>query len=166
MRIVVVLFLSFFVCSQATAQQKYGHIDSEEILQAMPEYKALLASIERKQKEFEASLKGMYADYEKRTKELQELSGGMMEAVYEERTKELAKLQQDILAYEESAPERLGKLQNSMMKPLNDKYLKMVNAVAKENDYTYIFDIAAGGVVYYPETGDITALVKRKMGIN
>jgi outer membrane protein len=166
MRILAVLFLSFFVWSNADAQQRYGHIDSEEILQSMPEYKALQASMDRKQKELEASLKGMYADYEKRSKELQELSVGMMEAVYEERTKELAKLQQDILAYEESAPERLGKLQSNMMKPLNDKYLKIVNAVAKENGYAYIFDIAAGGVVYYPETGDITDLVKRKMGIN
>ncbi len=131
----------------------------------MPEYKALKASMERKQKEFEGVLKGMYADYEKRGKDLQELGPGMMEAVYEEKTKELAKLQQDILAYEDNIPSRLEKLQSGMLKPLNDKYLKMVKAVANEGGYSFIFDIASGGVVYYPETGDITDLVKKKMGI-
>lgn len=131
----------------------------------MPEYKSLMGTMERKEKEFTNVLKGMYADYEKRTKELQEFGPGMMEAVYEERTKELSKLQQDVMAYEDKIPERLEKLQAGMLKPLNDKYLKIVSAVAQENGYSFIFDIATGGVVYYPETGDITDLVKKKMGI-
>ena len=46
-------------------------------------------------------------------------------------------------------------------------YLKIVAAVAKENGYSYIFDVAAGGVAYYPETtGNITDLVKKRMGAN
>jgi hypothetical protein len=54
-----------------------------------------------------------------------------------------------------------------LIKPINDKYIKIVDIVAKENNYTYIFDIATGSVVYHPEnTGDITGLVKNKMGIN
>jgi len=54
-----------------------------------------------------------------------------------------------------------------LLKPLNDKYLKVVQAVAKENGYTFIFDLATGVVAYYPEnSGDVTELVKKKMGIN
>jgi Skp family chaperone for outer membrane proteins len=51
------------------------------------------------------------------------------------------------------------------MKPLQEKYMKGVKEVAKEQGYSYILDLAAGGVVYSPETGyDITQAVKTKIG--
>ena len=43
--------------------------------------------------------------------------------------------------------------------------MKGVKEVARENGYSYILDIAAGGVVYFPDSGsDVTALVKTKIG--
>ena len=90
-----------------------------------------------------------------------------MEAVREERLKEIDSLQQAISGFEGSAQGEVEKLQMKLMKPLNDKYLKVVQAVAKENGYTYIFDLATGVVAYHPDnTGDVTDLVKKKMGIN
>lgn len=149
------------------AQQKYGHIDSGEILEAMPEYKQLNASVERKQKDAQVQMQKMYQDYQNRQKELSEYGMSMMMAVREEKMMELDSLQQAIAGYEENASVEIQKLQEKLMKPLNDKYIKIVNQVAKDNGYSYIFDIAAGLVVYYPEnSGDITALVKQKMGIN
>ena len=66
----------------------------------------------------------------------------------------------------ERANESLERLQAKLVKPLNDKYLKIVNEVAKQYGYTYIFDLSTGAVVYYPdENGNITELVKKKMGI-
>ena len=76
-------------------------------------------------------------------------------------------LQMAIMNFEGSAQEEVQKLQQKLLKPLNDKYLKVVNAVAKENGYTFIFDLSSNIVAYYPEdSGDITNLVKQKMGIN
>jgi outer membrane protein len=85
----------------------------------------------------------------------------------EERKKELDSLQKAITSYEQSASAEIQDYQDKLLKPLNDKYIKMVAAVAKENGYSYIFDVAAGGVAYYPETtGNITDLVKKRMGAN
>ena len=90
-----------------------------------------------------------------------------MEAVREERLKEIEGLKQRITAFQNSADDDIQKLQSKLMKPLNDKYLKIVKAVASENGYTYVFDLASGAVVYHPESkGDVTELVKKKMGIN
>jgi hypothetical protein len=42
-----------------------------------------------------------------------------------------------------------------------------VKAVAKEQGYDYVFDVAANGIVYYPETGtDLTQAVRDKIGAN
>lgn len=163
------LILLFFVFCSLTlsAQQKYGHINSSEILDAMPEYKQMKASLQRKQKEQETKLRGMYAEYEKQSKELNEFGAAMMEAVREEQMVELDSLGQAIQGYEAGIEEELQRLQFKLIKPINDKYIKIVDIVAKENSYTYIFDVATGSVVYHPEnTGDITNLVKNKMGIN
>ena len=133
----------------------------------MPEYKQMKASLQRKQKEQETKLRAMYAEYEKQSKELNEFGAAMMEAVREEQMVELDSLGQAIQAYEAGIEGEMQRLQFKLIKPINDKYIKIVDIVAKENNYTYIFDIATGSVVYHPEnTGDITNLVKNKMGIN
>lgn len=162
---VIVLFFAF--TAKGFAQQKYGHLNSGDILDAMPEYKQMNATIEGKKKQYAYQLQRMYEDYQRKSKEVNEYGISMMEAVREERLKEIDSLQQAISGFEGSAQGDVEKLQMKLMKPLNDKYLKVVQAVAKENGYTYIFDIATGTVAYYPEnTGDVTELVKKKMGIN
>jgi len=149
------------------AQQKYGHINSEEIVVLMPEYKQMTGALEKRQKGFEAEMQGLYAQYQAKQKELTDYGKSMMEAVLEEKMKEMDELQKRISGFEQNANAEIQTLQNKLLKPINDKYLKVVQQVAKENGYTYIFDLASGGVVYYPENnGDISALVKTKLGIN
>lgn len=167
MKKAAVIFVAFFILSSvAVAQQKYGHVNSNDILDDMPEYKQMNTTIENKKKQYAYQLQKLYEDYEKRMKELNDYGLSMMEAVREERVKEIDSLQHTIEGFEENAQGEISKLQMKLIKPLSDKYLKIVESVAKENGYTYIFDIANGTVAYYPETGDITELVKKKMGIN
>ena len=162
------VFISFFVFTgNIFAQQKYGHINSADIQEAMPEYKQVNATLESKKKQYTAQLQSMYKNYGQKTKEMNDYGAAMMEAVREERLKEIDSLQQSISAFQETADALVQKLQMKLMKPLNDKYLKLVQAVAKENGYTYIFDLSSGSIAYHPDnTGDITELVKKKMEIN
>lgn len=166
MRKYFALIVLFFTVSTATAQIKYGHINSDEIMEAMPEFKQLRASLERKQREQENKIRAMYTDLQKRQQDLQEYGNGLMLAVAEEKAIELDSLQRAIVAYQEGTGGELESLRNKLVKPLNDKYLKIVNAVAKENGYALILDESKGVIVYGNETYDITALVKKKMGIN
>ncbi|MBL0308853.1 MAG: OmpH family outer membrane protein [Bacteroidetes bacterium] len=167
-KIIVLLIASLFISvGTIQAQQKYGHINSSEILEAMPEYKQMTAVLEKKQKDAQLQMQKMYQDYQARQKELSEYGMSMMMAVREEKMLELDSLQQTLDGFEGKASADIQKMHEKLMTPLNDKYIKIVNQVAKENGYSYIFDIAAGILVYYPEnSGDITNMVKQKMGIN
>ena len=41
-----------------------------------------------------------------------------------------------------------------------------IEAVAKANGFTYIFDISAGGIVYFSDNSiDVLPLVKKELGI-
>ncbi len=164
---IILLAASFFVFNAETFAQKYGHINSNEVVQSMPEFKQMTASVEKKKKDAQAKVQVMYDSYQTKLKEVNQYGASMMEAVLEERKKELDSLQKSITSFEQSASGEIQSYQDKLLKPLNDKYLKIVAAVAKENGYDYIFDIAAGSVAYYPEsTGNITDLVKKKMGGN
>ena len=166
MRKYFAIIVLFFTVSTASAQIKYGHINSDEIMEAMPEFKQLRASLERKQREQENKIRAMYTDLQKRQQELQEYGEGLMLAVAEEKAIELDSLQRAIVAYQEGEGDELDNLRFKLLKPLNEKYLKIVNAVAKENGYTLILDESKGIVAYGNDSYDITALVKKKMGIN
>lgn len=163
----VLLLCVIFISAGAFAQQKYGHINSGDILDAMPEFKQMNTTLDNKRQQYAYQLQRMYEDYQKKGKELNEYGNSMMQAVREERMLELDSLQQAITLFEGSAQGEVEKLQAKLLKPLNDKYLKVVEAIAKENGYAYIFDLSSGIVTYHPEnSGDVTDLVKKRMGIN
>lgn len=166
MRYLLVLSLFFAISGNAVAQIKYGHIDSDEILESMPEYRQLTSALQRKQNEQEAKIRAMYTDFQKRQAELQQLGPALMVAVIEEKEKELMLLQQEIEAYQQNAAPEMERLRDKLLLPLQSKYRKVVDIVAKENGYTLILDQASGIIAYGNEGNDITALVKKKMGIN
>ncbi|MDB5284233.1 MAG: hypothetical protein JWO06_3308, partial [Bacteroidota bacterium] len=148
MKKTIILLAALFVCLGISAQQKYGHINSNEVVQSMPEFKQMNAVIEKKKTEAQAKVQKMYNDYQVKLKELNQYGPSMMEAVREEKAKELDSLQRGISGFEQKATAEIQEYQQKLVQPLNDKYLKIVNAVAKENGYSYIFDLAGGTLAY------------------
>ncbi len=149
----------------ASAQQKIGHLNSTEILQALPEYKQMSEAVEKKKADYSKIMENMYAEYEKKAKEVQEQGDKMTQLILDTKVQEIKDLERRIGDFEQKAQDDLSKYAQELMKPLNEKYLKGVKEVARDNGYAYILDIAAGGVVYFPESGsDVTPLVKTKIG--
>ena len=165
MRKLIVAVVAIFTFSSLSAQQKIGHLNSSEILQAMPEYKTMSDAVDKKKQEYAKVMESMYAEYEKKSKEVQEGGDKMTQAVLDMKVQEIKDLEKRISDFEQKAQADLAKYAEELMKPLQDKYLKGVKEVAKEQGYSYVLDLASGGVVYYPETGyDLTSAVKTKIG--
>ena len=165
MRKLIVAIVAIFTFGTVSAQQKIGHLNSAEILQAMPEYKTMSESVDKKKQEYAKIMETMYAEYEKKSKEVQDGGDKMTQAVLDLKVQEIKDLEKRIQDFEQKAQADLQKYAEEQMKPLQDKYMKGVKDISKEQGYTYIFDISAGGVVYYPESGsDITQAVKTKIG--
>jgi outer membrane protein len=164
--IVFTALMAFF--GTANAQQKIGHINSVSILQAMPEFKQMSADIEKQKGSYQKALEGMYSDYEKKQKDLQELSNNKAtpDPIIESKIQELQDLQKRIQDFESKANDDIQKLQQDKLKPINDKYLKAVKDVALASGYSYVLDVVSGAVAYFPENSDdVTELVMKKLGI-
>ncbi|HWB61990.1 MAG TPA: OmpH family outer membrane protein [Chitinophagales bacterium] len=164
--IVFTALTAFF--GTANAQQKIGHINSLDVLQAMPEFKQMSADIDKQKESYQKALENMYADYQKKQTELQDLTkdNKAPDAIVESKIQELQDLQKRIQDFESKANDDIQKMQQDKLKPIQDKYTKAVKEVAQANGYAYVLDVNSGAVAYFPEnTDDLTDLVMKKLGV-
>ena len=78
---------------------------------------------------------------------------------------ELLDLQNRIQTFEGGAQEKAQNKRQELYTPILKRAEDAVKAVAKENNYAYIFDTSIGAVIYAQESDDITLLVKKKLGL-
>ncbi len=78
----------------------------------------------------------MYSEYEKKAKDIQDNGDKMTQVVLDSKVQEVKDLEKRIGDFEQKAQSDLQSYAQELMKPLNDKYLKGVKEVAKENGYT------------------------------
>jgi len=165
------LFLAFIFSGMAVnAQQKLkiGHINSQELLQLMPETDSAQKKLESVAKDHEAIYEEMTVEFN-RKREAYRLAvegGTMSDLARASKEAELEDLQYRIQSFEQTAQEDLQKKRVEFFTPVQEKALAAVNTVAEENGFTYIFDSGMGSIVYSsPDSQDILPLVKTKLGL-
>lgn len=168
------LFLSSQV---ANAQQKIGHINSDEIFGSLPEAKTASETIENLAKSKQAEIDKMITEYQSKLKAAQDKEKTLSEANKETVLKELQTAQtdlQDLQKRIETAREKgrtdVEEKQKEVFPPLQKKVATAINAVSKEKGLAYVFDISAAqganNLVFFDGGEDITAAVKTKLGIS
>lgn len=165
----LLILISLFSATNLFAQskQKIGHINSEELMQAMPGRDSIKAKIETHAKTLDAELKAMEAELQTKYTEYQSKEKEYTDLIKQTKQKELTDLQARIQEFQQTAQEELQKKQNELLSPLIEKAKKAIEEVAKENGYTYILDSSTsiGSVLYADKGDDISALVRKKLGI-
>jgi outer membrane protein len=161
----------------ANAQQKFGHLNSDEIFATYPEAKSVSTTIENLAKTKQEEIDKMISEYQNKYKAAQEKERTLSEANKEVVLKELQTAQtelQDLQKRIEDAREKarttVETKQRELFPPLQQKVANAINATAKEKGYSYVFDTANSqgfnNLVYTNESDDITAAVKAKLGIS
>ncbi|WP_113663143.1 OmpH family outer membrane protein [Pedobacter nanyangensis] len=159
------------------AQQKLGHLNSDEIFAVLPEAKTASTTIENLAKSKQAEIDKMIAEYQTKLKGFQEKERTLSEANREVVVKELQAAQvelQDLQKRIEDARTKADKdlrdKQSELYPPLQQKVATAINSIAKEKGLAYVFDTAASqgfnNLVYFDGGEDITAAIKAKLGIS
>jgi len=169
--IIALVFISVGMVKAQTAQ-KIGHINSGELLQAMPEVKAADSTFENFRKSKVAALEAMDKERQQKIAVYQEKYKSLSEANKETIGKEIETLGQDIQAIGErldemnqKTQEELKQKQGELYQPILAKAEVAVKAVAKEKGFAYVFDTQNQAMVYHDGGIDITPDVKAKLGI-
>lgn len=159
------ILMSLAFVNNANAQQKLGHVNSQELFETMPEVQQLQNDLTAKSKQYETQLKNLYTQYQNLVTDLQTNGKNYTEMVLEQKYKEASDLESKITKIESAAQQELAQYEAAKLKPIEDKAFAAIQKVAKANGFTYVFDSSLGVVIVKPAQDDITNLVKAELGI-
>lgn len=161
----------------ANAQQKFGHVNTDEIYATMPEAKTAQAALKVFADKLQADLEKMGMEYQTKMKAAEDKNKTISEANKEVVGKELqaaaAELQdlnKRIQDAQAKGNEAVDAKRNELFPPVGQKLTTAINAVAKEKGLAYVFDISVSqgfnNLLYFDGGEDVTAAVKTKLGIS
>ena len=162
----IALILQLIVPMSVCAQ-KFGHIKTQEILTAMPDYVKAQTDIQTMQKQYEDEMKRAQEEFNKKFTAYQEEQANLPKNIQERRQKELQELSQKGMQMQQDAQQELERSWMSMLEPIAKKIDDAIKAVGQEGGYVYIFDLNATQIPFVNETlsTDVTGAVKTKLGI-
>jgi outer membrane protein len=155
------------ICGFTTANaQKFGHVNSQEIIQVMPEFTKARTDIEALTKQYEADLKSMQDELQKKSEAYEKEQATLPENIKQRRETELQEMYQKIQQSYQDNRLALDKAQQEKMQAITNKVLDAIKQVGDAGGFVYIMDIS-GGIPYISTTlsTDVTAQVKAKLGL-
>ncbi len=158
-----VLFISGFGYAQSSL--KIGYINSNKLMSIMPEADSAQAHVKAYAAGLQNQMKAMAQEYQSKVQDYQSNVGTMSDLIRQTKEKEISDLQQRIQTFQASADQDVQKKQQELFQPIITKVKNAIDAVGKENHYTYILDVSQGVVLFYANGDDITPLVKKKLNL-
>lgn len=149
----------------AQAQQKFAYVNSQELLQDLPEVKAADAEIKTLQQQLQKKGQEMYESLQNKAMELQKKrdAGELSPKQLDEEGQKLTAEQETLGQYNTKMQTDIMKKQQELLEPIQDKVNTAIESIAKSEGYTMVFDASAGGVLYADEATNITSKVKAKL---
>jgi outer membrane protein len=144
---------------------KFGHINSAELLSLMPERKVAAAKMDTMTKEIQKQMEDMMTEYRSKQDGLEKGRATFSTLVLKDKEDELAGLGQRIQNFQQQAQSTLEQKEQQLTEPIVTKAKKAIEQVAKENGYTYVFDTSAGTLLFWEESDNLIALVKKKLAL-
>ncbi|MEN6619911.1 MAG: OmpH family outer membrane protein [Rikenellaceae bacterium] len=169
MRKIILLTLVIFASSAIVKAQTFGYVNTEKILEKMPEYTNAQQQIDRLKKQYEAQIEAemkvvesMYNQYQSEKQALSDTQRERRESEIINREREAKELQKSYFGQDGTLSDRSKELLN----PIKDRVQTAIEKVASEGGIILVFDIAtAQGIIYNNPAYDLTPRVLKKLNI-
>lgn len=159
------LFIVFSCLATSIQAQKFGFVNSAEILASMPDVKQAEANLEALQKQLRKRGQGMVeklqSDYTVVQQKVER--GELSPKQQEDEAKKLKERELEIAKFEQDMVKQIQDKRNELLKPIYDKVNTAIADVAKDGGYQFIFD--QGVLLYFENSQDVSAKVKAKLGM-
>lgn len=171
-KLVAAFAFVFALAAQTEAQQlKFGHVDSQSLLQDMDEVKQVNKTLEEQQSLVEKQLVVLQEDLTKMQNEAQKAAQAnqLTEQQMVEKQAELEEMYQKIMTFRTNAVQELQMKQQELLAPIILKIRRLIDEVGEEGGFMYIFDGAQPQEQIRfigAQSQDITPLVKAKLSTN
>lgn len=157
-----------FVAMSVSAQQyKFAQINSQELVMLMSEMDSARVKLQAYQMELTETMEAMQTEYNTLLNEYQQKQATWGQAKRESKEQQIQDIVRRLEEFNVSAQNEMQQMQQVYMGPVYQKAQEAITKVAKENGFTYVFDISAGPLLYFDEavTTNLLPLAKAELGI-
>lgn len=164
---IAVIALIATMTSIAPAQAKIGWINSQAIMDKLPEAQDAQKQIDNLVAQWQGELTKMQSDWQKKYDEYDKKKLILTPELRAQSEKDLQDLDKKIADYRNAKFGQNGELfnkQNELMKPVQNKIFKVLQDIANDENYDYIFDKSGDILLMYTnDKYDLTAKVLERM---
>ena len=154
MRICLLTIFFFSFGLNIVSAQRFGYVDSEFVLNKMPEYKKAQEEINRLSDTWEQEIKDMSKKIEGMYSALQAEQVLLTDAMKKERVEAIQKRESELKEYQKKIFGFGGLFflkKQELVKPIQDKVWDAADKVAKKNNLAIIFDKSGELVMIYTD---------------
>jgi outer membrane protein len=159
--------LIFLVAGISSAQLKIGYVDSDTIMENLPDAQDARAKLDQLIQDWQSELNTLESEWKTKFDDYDRRKLIMTDATRAEAEQELVKLEQQISEFRERRFGTNGELfqrQDDLMKPIQNRVFKAIQDVANEDDFDFIFDRSGDIMLLFAKDKfDLTARVLDKL---
>ena len=165
--ITLFVLLSGFFSTVFAQNYKFGHINTQELIVLMPERDSAQVKMETITKDLQEQIQAMQLELQTKYTTYQQKQATWTAAILEAKQKELQELSVRAEEFQRTAQEELQRQQQLLLQPVIQKATKAIEKIAKQEGFTYVFDVSSGVLQYFnPEQSvDVLPLVKKELNI-
>ena len=150
----------------AVAQNKFGHIHSQDVIAAMPEFTKAQSDLEALSKQYQEEMQRTQEEFNKKYQEYLAQQDSLPANIAERRQKELDDMYQRQQQFQQEAGQAMQKAQQDAFAPIQRKLNEAIQAVGAAESVVYVFDVDSYPIPYIgPQSIDLTNKVKAQLGI-
>ena len=160
------IIVALLLAPAALFAQKYGHFNSVDLIQAMPEFITAQNELKTVGDQYQKELQAMQDEWNRKVDNFTAQRDSLPPVVLERRQQEIQELGKRYQTTADSYEQELTKMQEEKMGEIRQKVLGAVKQVGDAGGYVYIMDTSLG-IPYISATlsTDVTAEIKGKLGI-
>jgi len=166
-KIFLILPLLIIFSSSLIAQLKIGYVDSDSIMDNLPDVQDARQKLDAMIREWQNEIKRMESEYNKKKDDLDKRNLIMTDQTRAEAQKELTELENKISTFRDQKFGANGELfqkQDELMKPVQNKVFNAIQEIATDEDLDFVFDRSGDIMLLYAKPDyDITARVLEKL---
>ncbi len=165
MKKIKTLLLAIFVATLTAFSgnaQKVAHINTEELISSMPEYKALQQKLENLGNSYQEEIKNMENALKTKLQKYDQEASSQTNETNMARQQEVQLEAQKLEQYKATAMQDLQKQEQEGMRPILEKAQKAIEEVANEQNIEYVINASA---LIVAKGKDLLPDVKAKLGI-
>ncbi|MCL6295409.1 OmpH family outer membrane protein [Jejuia spongiicola] len=146
------------------AQSKVAHINTQELITAMPEMKAAQTQMETLRKTYETDIQTMATEFQTKVKQYDAEASTKTQEENTKRAQEVQTMEQNIRQFQGQAQQDMQTKELELLKPITEKAKAAILKVSRAQGFEYVLD-SAQGVVIMSDGKNLLDDVKKELGI-